>query len=228
MSRTAPVAARVLSVAACAPSARTGAAASAAVLAASPAAAAARQGNRARRARAAAGRGRRCHRPRRCGWQSSGPGSSTRRPRWTRRALRSTAAGSAAVRATRPAPWRSRSCRHRPRPRETAGGRASATGRRPWRAPVRRRSRSATASPARHRWNWGSSYAASSSCSGVPARAGPVNTPKVAGPPLHSGNTTQCARRKIDGSQPECNVLPCNKAPRRPNLRTGRTGQAHG
>ena len=60
--------------------------------------------------------------PRRRGSRSSARRSSTRRPRRRRRGPRSTAAGSAGGRASRTAPWRSRSCRRRPRLRGTAAG----------------------------------------------------------------------------------------------------------
>ena len=75
---------------------------------------------RTRRGRA--GRGRRRPRPPRGGSRSSARRSSTRRRRRRRRGPRSTAAGSAAGRASPTAPWRSRSCRRRPRLRETAAG----------------------------------------------------------------------------------------------------------
>ena len=90
--------------------------------AAAPAAAAAGSGSARRRCRRQARRDRARPAPRRAGSRSSGGRSSTRRPPRRRRGPRSIAGGSAAARASSPAPWRSRSCRRRPRLRRTAAG----------------------------------------------------------------------------------------------------------
>ena len=77
-------------------------------------------------------------RPRRRGWRSSARHSSTHRPRRRRRGPRSIAAGSAGGRASTTAPWRSRSCRRRPRLRERSAGPCSAPETAPCRASGRR------------------------------------------------------------------------------------------
>ena len=104
-----------------------------------PAAAAAGSGSARRRRRARAARGRARPPPRRRGSRSSARRSSTRRPRWRRRGPRSIAAGSAAGRASATAPWRSRSCRRRPRLRGRAAAPSSAPEEHGRRASGRRR-----------------------------------------------------------------------------------------
>ena len=57
------------------------------------------------------------------------------------------------ARATRPGPWRARSCRRRPRPRAAAAGPAPGRGRRPSRAIGRRCSPASGSRPGSPRWN---------------------------------------------------------------------------
>ena len=86
------------------------------------------------------------------GSRSSARRNSTHRPRTRRRAPRSIAAGSAGGRASRPAPWRSRSCRRRPRLRGRAAGPFAAPGTARSRASGRRDSRPRRAASAWRRW----------------------------------------------------------------------------
>ena len=86
-----------------------------------PRAAAGGSGSARRRCRRQAGRGRARPAPRPGGSRSSGARSSIRRPPRRRRGPRSTAGGSAAAPGSRPAPWRSRSCRRPPRPSQNSG-----------------------------------------------------------------------------------------------------------
>ena len=70
------------------------------------------------------------------------------------RGPRSIAAGSAGARASPPAPWRSRSCRRRPRLRRTAAGPCAARDRAPSPASGRRCNRPWPAGRGWHRWSW--------------------------------------------------------------------------
>ena len=88
------------------------------------------------------------------GSRSSAPRCSTHRRRRQRPVPRSIAGGSAFARAPPTAPLRFRSCRRRPRLRETAAGPCAATDRSPSPATARRDSRARSAVRASHRRMW--------------------------------------------------------------------------
>ena len=119
-----------------------------------------------RKCRARCGRGRARRPPRRGGSPSSARDSSTRRRRWRRRGPRSIAGGSACGRARRRAPWRSPSCRRRPRLRAGAAGRAA--GRGTPRSPARARRHSPRRAEQRERFVDRSGKAAVDRSLGIP------------------------------------------------------------